>query len=70
MAGVFELAGTYKIGNGGMTSFARAILGEYRGHMVFETTVKEIRQSNSAVEVITKLGHSIKAIYLISTIPL
>lgn len=70
MAGVFELAGLYKIGNGGMTSFARAILGEYKGDMVLETTVKEVRQNSSVVEVITNLGRSIKAKYVVSTVPL
>lgn len=30
MAGVFELAGVYKLGKGGMTSFANAILSDYK----------------------------------------
>lgn len=70
MAGVFDLAGVYKIGNGGMTSFARAILKDFTGDMLFETCVKEISQDKSGVSVTTTLGQHFKAKYVVSTIPL
>ena len=70
MAGVFELAGIYKIGNGGMTSFARAILCDYTGDMLFGCTVKEVSQSGSGVKITTGSGRCIKANLAISTIPL
>lgn len=70
IAGTFELAGIYKIGNGGMTSFARAILSEYKGDLLFQTAVNEVKQHRSVVEIITSLGRSIKAKAVVSTIPL
>lgn len=70
MSGVFELAGVYKIGNGGMTSFAKAILSDYKGDILFDTTVMEVRQDCSTAEIITTLGRSIKAKSVVSTIPL
>lgn len=38
-----KLAGIYKVGNGGMTSFGRAILAEFKGDIALEKTVKELR---------------------------
>ncbi|OJJ75989.1 hypothetical protein ASPBRDRAFT_169463 [Aspergillus brasiliensis CBS 101740] len=70
MAGVFELAGVYKLGSGGMTSFARAILGEYTGHVSFGTVVGQINHGREMVEVVTKDGRSIEAGAVMSTIPL
>jgi lysyl oxidase-like protein 2/3/4 len=70
IAGVFELAGVYKIGNGGMTSFARAIMGDYTGDRLFDATVKEIHQGSSEVRVVLDRGQKIKAKMVVSTIPL
>ncbi|KOC08238.1 putative flavin containing amine oxidase [Aspergillus flavus AF70] len=70
MKGVFELAGVYKIGNGGMTSFARAVLGDYTGHMLLGATVKEVAQTKLGVRITTRLGQEINAKYVVSTIPL
>jgi lysyl oxidase-like protein 2/3/4 len=70
MKGVFELAGAYKLGNGGMTSLARAILDEILGDILLNTAIKEIRQSSSKIEVVTAKGHHLKAKTVISTIPL
>lgn len=70
MAGVFELAGIYKIGNGGMTSFARAILHDYKGDILFGCTVKDVNQSASGVKITAGSGRCIKAKLAISTIPL
>jgi lysyl oxidase-like protein 2/3/4 len=70
MAGVFELCGVYKLGNGGMTSFARAVLKEYNGHLLFNTVAKKITQNSRGVVVEAENGRQIKARYVISTIPL
>ncbi|KAL3472860.1 amine oxidase [Aspergillus californicus] len=70
MAGVFEMAGMYKLGKGGMTAFAEAILGEYTGDTLFETAVSEIRHVPSGVEVRTVRGQKVRAKAVVSTIPL
>lgn len=70
MAGVFELAGWHKLGKGGMTSFARAILADYRGHLLFNTEVARVVQRDKSVLLSAKNGLQIQARYLISTIPL
>lgn len=69
-AGVMEMAGIYKIGNGGMTAFARAILEEYTGDRLFNTAVSAIRNTSSGVEVTSVHGQTLTANALISTIPL
>ena len=69
MAGVFELAGVYKIGNGGMTSFARAVLADCKGHMLFRATVREVMQNKLGVRITTSHGQHIQAKYVVSTIP-
>lgn len=71
IARVFEMAGIYKIGNGGMTAFARAIFNEYAGDRLFNTTIHEISHFGSSnVFVKTSHGKQIKANAVISTIPL
>jgi lysyl oxidase-like protein 2/3/4 len=70
MARMFELVGIYKIGKGGMTSFATAILGDYTGDSLFETSVKEITHVASGVRVLTSHGEYLKAKTIVSTIPL
>lgn len=62
MARVFEMAGIYKIGNGGMTAFSQAILGAYTGDRLFNTTVREISHiQGNKVAVTTSRGEQIKA---------
>jgi lysyl oxidase-like protein 2/3/4 len=70
IAGVFEIAGIYKLGKGGMTSFARAIWDEYSGDRLFNTVVAEISHVASVVEVTTTRGLKLWAKAVISTIPL
>ncbi|KAF4971712.1 hypothetical protein FSARC_1511 [Fusarium sarcochroum] len=70
MAGVFELAGLFKLGKGGMTSLARAILSEYSGHLLFDTVIDTVEQKKSSVVLSAKNGRRIEANYVISTIPL
>lgn len=70
MAGTFELAGIFKLGGGGMTSLALAILGEYTGDVLLNTPIKEVRQTSAAVTITTRSGQDIRASSIISTIPL
>lgn len=69
-AGLFEMAGVYKLGNGGMTSFARAVMDEFTGDLLFNTAVQEINHLASGVQVVTAGGELLKAKAVISTIPL
>ncbi|KAL2808865.1 amine oxidase [Aspergillus granulosus] len=68
--GVFEMAGIYKIGKGGMTSLASAILAEYTGDRLFNTVVAEIHQGAGGVELSTTSGRTLYGKGIISTIPL
>ncbi|KIV79403.1 hypothetical protein PV11_06965 [Exophiala sideris] len=70
LAGVFELAGIYKVGKGGMTSFARAIFGDCSCDMLSNTIVTDITQTSGGTLVRTKGGQSFNAAFVISTIPL
>ncbi|KAJ5353731.1 hypothetical protein N7541_006295 [Penicillium brevicompactum] len=70
MAGVFEMAGLYKIGKGGMTSFANAILNEYTGDLLFSTAVKEINHVTSGIKIVTTSGKCLQAKTIVCTIPL
>lgn len=70
MAGVFELAGVYKLGSGGMTAFARAVLGEFTGHVCFGAVVERINHGREKVEVVMKDGRRVGAGAVVSTIPL
>jgi lysyl oxidase-like protein 2/3/4 len=70
MAGVFERAGIYKLGNGGMTAFARAILRDFRGDVLFNTVVEKVDQGRNGVLLQTKDGRKIDAKAVVSTIPL
>jgi len=70
LAGTFEMAGIYKIGGGGMTSLARAMISDYTGDLLFNSPVKEISQQPNGVILKTDGGRQIKAKYVVSTIPL
>ena len=70
LAGVFELAGIYKIGKGGMTSLARAILKDSHCDVLLSTTISEIAQTSSGTTVNSKNGKRFTSKYIISTIPL
>ncbi|KAF2627105.1 amine oxidase [Macroventuria anomochaeta] len=70
MAGLFELAGIFKLGGGGMTALALAILSDYEGEVVLNTPVKEIDQDSGGFTVSTRSGQNIRAKSVISTIPL
>jgi Monoamine oxidase len=70
IAGIFEMAGIYKIGKGGMTSLAGAILDEYTGDQLLNTVVAEIHHVASGVELSTTDFRTLRAKAIISTIPL
>jgi len=70
IAGVFERAGIYKIGHGGMTSFARAILDDFKGDIVMETVVEQIDEGRNGVELHVSGGRRLHGKAIISTIPL
>lgn len=70
MAGVFERAGIYKLGNGGMTAFARAILRDFKGDLLHNTVVKSVDQARNGVSLRMKDGRRIDAKAVVSTVPL
>lgn len=70
MASVFERAGIYKLGNGGMTAFASAILRDFKGDMLFNTAVEKIDQGRQGVSLHMKDGRRIDAKAVVSTVPL
>ncbi|UZP40231.1 hypothetical protein NXS19_008047 [Fusarium pseudograminearum] len=63
-------AGLYKLGNGGMTSFAKAIFDDYSGAALFSTEVTKISQTPDKAIITTKDGRSLSAGSIICTIPL
>ncbi|KAK7397878.1 hypothetical protein QQX98_012746 [Neonectria punicea] len=70
MAGVFKLARAFKLGKGGMTSFARSILSDYSGHLLLNTVVDKVAQKDRSVVLSAKDGRQIRAKYVVSTVPL
>lgn len=70
MAQLFELAALYKVGNGGMTSFARAIFESYSGAALFSTEITKISQTPNKATITTKDGRSLSADRIVCTIPL
>ncbi|KAH6994638.1 hypothetical protein EDB82DRAFT_198577 [Fusarium venenatum] len=67
---LFESAGLYKLGNGGMTSFAKAIFEDYSGAALFSTEVTKISQTPNEATVTTKDGRTLSAGRIVCTIPL
>jgi lysyl oxidase-like protein 2/3/4 len=70
IAGTFELAGVFKLGGGGMTSLALAILSNFKGDVLLNTPVKELIRDSTGVTVIVNSRRKIRAKSVISTIPL
>lgn len=70
MTSISEKGAIFKIGNGGMTSFARAIFEDFKGDRLFNTAVSEIEHTDTDVTVKTTLGLKLKATAVVSTIPL
>lgn len=70
MSQVFELAGVYKLGHGGMTSLARCILADFHGNVLMSSPVTEVFQDANSAIVKTKQGKEFQAKVVIRTIPL
>lgn len=71
-AGITEANGMWKIGNGGMTEWARRTMRDYSGDIVFDTEVTKIRQTHGieSVQLHTKDGRKLGAKDVVSTKPL
>lgn len=69
-SGTFELAGAYKLGNGGMTSLATSILRDARTDILLECAVAEICQDRSGANLKATDGRIIRTKFVISTVPL
>lgn len=67
---LFEEAGLYKLGNGGMTSFAKAIFDDYSGAALFSNEVTKISQTRDKATITTKDERSLSARRIVCTIPL
>lgn len=70
IARVFELAGIYKIGHGGMSSLARSILQDFQGDILCNSPVSGIHQNGAVVTIRTKNENNFRAKTVVSTIPL
>ncbi|KAK5103971.1 hypothetical protein LTS08_003395 [Lithohypha guttulata] len=73
MVRVFEAAGTYKLGKGGMTTFARAILQDAKCDILLNNVVSEVlsNQRTGASTVKFHNGqHTVSAKVIVSTVPL
>ncbi|KAL2787107.1 hypothetical protein BJX66DRAFT_311763 [Aspergillus keveii] len=70
MATMFEMARVYKLGKGGMTSLALAMLRDYTGHRIFDTAVYEINHEALGVTLTTTTGRKFRTEAAICTIPL
>lgn len=70
IAGVYELSSTYKLGDGGMTAFARCIMSDFTGDRLFGTHVAEIKQDGTGAQIVTSSGQQIKASVVVCTVPL
>jgi hypothetical protein len=72
MAGITEANGLWKIGNGGMTEFAKRLFAEYEGDVVFGAEVLKVVQpkGDERVQVVLREGRAVYAKDVISTIPL
>lgn len=69
-AGTTAVSGTYRIGNGGMTSLANAIVRESKCDWSFGTEVTAITQNNEGVTLQTRGGNKLTATHVVCTIPL
>ncbi|KAJ6130251.1 hypothetical protein N7512_003031 [Penicillium capsulatum] len=68
MVRVFEKAGIFKLGHGGMTAIARGILDDFKGDIVLSTVVESIDEGRQGITLRTRDGQSIDAKAVISTI--
>lgn len=69
-AGTTAVSGTYKIGNGVMTSLANSMVRELHCDRSFGTEVTAINQDNKGVTLQIKGGKTLTAGHVVCTIPL
>lgn len=69
-AGTTSVSGTYKIGDGGMTSLANTMVRELNCDRSFGTEVTRIVQDGEGVTLQTKHGKTLTAGHAVCTIPL
>lgn len=69
-AGTTAVSGTYKIGNGGMTSLANAMVRDLNCDRSFGTEVTAITQDGEVVTLRTKDGNTLMTGHVVCTIPL
>lgn len=68
--GMVNAMGSYKIGQGGMSSFAEKFLRDYTGAFALNSVVVGIVQDGQYVEVTLEDGRMFRAQDVVSTIPL
>lgn len=69
-SGTTAVSGTYKIGNGGMTSLANAMVQELHCGQSFSTEVTAISSNDEEVTLQIKGGNTLTAGHAVCTIPL
>ncbi|KAG9569234.1 FAD/NAD(P)-binding domain-containing protein, partial [Aureobasidium melanogenum] len=68
---MYDAVGCFKLGNGGMTNFARHILEEYNGDRIFNKAVTAIKEAkNAEITVSCADGSDYRARRVVCTIPL
>lgn len=68
---MYDAVGCFKLGNGGMTNFARHILEEFNGDRIFNKVVTAIKEAkNTKVTVSCADGSDYRARRVVCTIPL
>jgi hypothetical protein len=68
--GMVGAMGSYKLGNGGMSAFALALLADFKGDIALRSVVSEICQDDHQVEVTLDDGRVFRARKLVCTVPL
>jgi hypothetical protein len=69
-AGINEYCSSYKLGNGGTTSLAKAMLDDFAGDSLLNAEVRTVEQESNQVHIHLKDDRVFSAACVISTIPL
>ena len=70
LARIWEAAGVYKLGKGGTTSLAMALLNDCSSDVAFGTRIEKIEQNSGLVILTSSTGDTFKARHVVCTIPL
>ncbi|KAK5057878.1 hypothetical protein LTR84_011879 [Exophiala bonariae] len=70
LAQTYELAGVFKLGKGGMTSFARALHQDAKCDTLMNTVVTDISHHQSGARITTAKGQTLAAKAVVCTVPL